>query len=438
MKSGADFRPFRPWRYQSSKSSIGEVMAPPYDVISKEEQEVLYERSPYNCIRLILNKEETGDDETNNRYSRARNFFQEWKKEGVLIQESQPAFYLYQQVFEHPVSGIAMERTALLGRLKHEPFENQIVVPHEKTLSKPRADRRKLLETTGANFSPIFGLYEYGHDQTQALEEKVVSRKPLYETMDDQGVRHCLWLIDDPSICQGIAKSLSKQKVYIADGHHRYQTALEYGIERRKKLGVPTDQELDSDFVYLALVQFQDPGLVLLPTHRLLFPFPGFEPSLMLDALRPFFQVHPMALETLQQSLESKPSGRKIQMGLIFNSEESYLLTLIDADAARKRMPAGKSELWCQLDVSLISHLILAQLWSLPEAQWENTLRYTHSTEEAINQVKERRVSAAFLLRAPSVEILRDMGKTGELLPQKSTYFYPKLASGLLFYEHQK
>ncbi len=430
----ADFRPFKAWRYNLDKVQIGQVVAPPYDVISPEEQKALYARDPFNCIRLILNQEEAADGDSHNRYTRARDFFKEWQKTGILTQESKPSIYYYRQTFKHPITGEKRERSALLGRLKLEDFDKRVVIPHEKTLSRPRADRRRLLETTRTNFSPVFGLYEYDHGQNHALQS-LVAGPALFETEDDQRVRHALWRVDDPATIEGIHLGLSNQRIYIADGHHRYQTALEYSKEQRQVRGVSEDVELDSDFVLMALVHFYDPGLLILPTHRMVLPFNGYNSAQCLKKLEPIFNVEMLSFEAIQKKMHQSAgsSNREIQIGLYFEDGKTALLTLQDREEARKKMPQDKADLWYDLDVSLVSHLILGRLWGIPEDHWESQIRYTHSTEEALRAVREKKVAVSFFLNAPKVEILRDMGKAKELMPQKSTYFYPKLASGLLF-----
>ena len=431
----ADFRPFQAWRYNLDQVRIDQVIAPPYDVISGEEQNALYERSPFNCVRLILNKEEASDQDQANRYTRARDFFQDWKKKGILTQESSPCFYYYRQTFKHPLTGETKERSALLGRFKIEAFEKQIVIPHEKTLSKPRADRRRLLEATRTNFSPVFGLYEYDHGQNEAIHT-ILQKAPLFDTTDDQGVKHAVWVVEDPQVIEGIHRGISAQKVYIADGHHRYQTSLEYAQEQRALRKAKPEEELDSDFTLMALVHFYDPGMLILPTHRMILPFDGYNPAKLAEALKPIFQVEALEFDQIQKRLAQ--SAKQVQMGLQFENGTSYLLTFQDPAEARRKMPEGKADLWYDLDVALVSHLILGSLWGIPESQWESTIRYTHSTAEALKQVKSKQVAASFFLRAPKVELLRDMGAHRELMPQKSTYFYPKLASGLVFNQHEK
>lgn len=433
-KTLADFRPFRALRYNTEKVAMDNVIAPPYDVISPEGQDKFYDRDPLNVIRLILNKELPTDHEKDNRYTRAHQFFQTWRKEQVLVQDAKPSFYLYRQTFKDPKDGNTKQRMALLGSLKLEPFDRQVVIPHEKTLSKARADRRKLLETTNTNFSPIFGLYEDPDKDMEYKFKKISMEDPLFEAKDDDGIVHALWSIDDEDEIQSIHSRLRSKKIYIADGHHRYQVALEHGLAMREKSGTPPDKELPSDFVLMALVEFNDPGLVLFPTHRMLLPFEGFEPEKMKQALEPYFEVVPMNSEKDLELPENK-DPKKVVFGMFLGGKK-WMIRLKSIDMAKKKMIPGKPDVWYSLDVNILAHLIFAALWDLPETKWEATLRFTQESETAWEKISSKEVVAAFILRAPRVEILRDMGEVQELMPQKSTYFYPKLASGLVFYNH--
>lgn len=431
-KTMTDFRPFEAWRYDPAKVDMNRVIAPPYDVISPADQQALYERSPYNCVRLILNKIETSDNEVSNRYSRAAKFYQQWQREQVVVQEEKPSFYLYRQTFRDPRNGKTMDRTALLGKLHLEAFEKEIVIPHEKTLSKPRADRRKLLEATETNFSPVFGLYEDPNGDVSSVRHEITKTSPLFEALDDQGVRHSVWVVNQPAWIERIQGGMSKRKIYIADGHHRYQTALEYGAEKRKQDGNP-DQEMPYDFVLMALIEFNDPGLILLPTHRVILPYAGFNAEQALKALEPYFKFESMPLNSLKEKLSGRGEN-KPTFGLILEGKE-YLMTLEHPEEARKKMLQGKPDVWYGLDVNLLAHLVF-KLWNIDENMWENVLRFTRFEDEAASMVQSGTAKAAFLLRAPQVDILRDMGNVRELMPQKSTYFHPKLASGLVFYSH--
>lgn len=384
----ADFQPFRAWRYNLSKINFSEVIAPPYDIISEEAQQKLYDRSPHNCVRLILNKRESSDDETRNGYSRAREFFQAWRDDQTLVQDRQPCFYLYRQIFKDPLSGVSKTRHALLGRLKLEPFDKGIVVPHEKTLSKPKEDRRKLLEATQTSFSPVFGLYEDSKGEILRQIEAMLQKEPDYRGEDSDKVLHEVWIIREQRTIDAIHGGFSKKKIYIADGHHRYQTALDHSLRVREKEGAGAGVELPSDFVLMALVEMNDPGLMLMATHRMVLPFKGFQASAAVSRLEGFFKAEAKSCEQILDHFKSSRQARSVvSMGLLLADGRSYLLTLKDIRQAMQKMAVSKPESWCRLDVTLLNHLILAKLWDLPESEWEATLRYTHSASEAIQKL---------------------------------------------------
>ena len=443
-KKLADFRPLRAWRYSPAKVSMSDVIAPPYDIISPQKQIQLYNKSIYNCIRLILNKQETLDNEKNNPYTRAKHFFQDWKKQNILVQEHSPSYYLYEQIFHDPETFGVKTRRAILGRLKLEPFDKGIVIPHEKTLSKAREDRKRLLETTHTNFSPIFGLYEDEQGEIQKLIETCLEHAPLFEAEDEEGIRHVVWAISDPVQTERLHQAVLAKKIYIADGHHRYQVSLDHSIRQREAQGNPKG-ELLSDFTMMALVEFNDTGLILMPTHRMISDFQGYDEAKALTEIKKYFDVSVIdeseLLEKLKdhpQPSEEKSKPQPIQYGLYFSSKKSYWLTLKDFSKVTAYMPPGRGHAWYKLDVAVLSHFVLRELYSLEESLWESTIRYSHSQHEAIERVKKGEFRAAFLLKAPHVEVLREMGKAGELMPQKSTYFWPKLASGLIFYSHEE
>lgn len=431
----ADFRPFRPWRYDVKKVQAEAVMAPPYDVISDAQQDALYERSPYNCIRLILNKIKGSDTENDSRYTRARDFFNNWREEGVLTQESKPCFYLYQQKFKDLHDGTEQSRSAFLGALHVEAFENEVVIPHEKTLAKPRADRMALLEATQTNFSPIFGLFADQGSEVVSLIPELTKSEPLFSIVDDDGITQSLWVIDQPQHLQKIQQSLSSQKVYIADGHHRYTTALNYGLKKREEAGNP-DGFLGSDFVYTALVSFQDSGLALMPTHRMLTDVKNLDLEKLKTDLAAYFDIEKADPSELQAKLDAAPENPSV-IGFVVSETEGYFLTLREVEKAREAMLPNKPEVWYNLDVNVLAYLIFKALLGLSETDWENHLKFTHSDKDTLEFVRQGSVQAAFLLKAPKVEVLSEMGEVRELMPQKSTYFYPKLASGLLFYSHE-
>ncbi|HXV27913.1 MAG TPA: DUF1015 domain-containing protein [bacterium] len=435
IKTMVDFKPFRAWHYNPDKIKFQNVIAPPYDIISGEKQKDLYARSPYNCIRLILNREEGGDSESQNRYTRARDFFEVWRRENILIQDQNPHFYLYGQTFEDPRDGSFRKRFALLGCLRLEAFEKGVVIPHEKTLAKPREDRRKLLDATHANFSPVFGLYEDAENKLAACFSRVTQSSPYLDVTDEEKVQHALWMIDDPKTIREIQNRLSQNKIFIADGHHRYQTALDYARDKHLQEGISSETFMPYDFRLTALVEFNDPGLVLLPTHRILSAWPGFDLSRALDTLAEFFKIEECPAEMLDEKIKYPAGEGEISFGLI-TEKGSYFLSLSEPENAIKAMGLHKPAVWYKVDVNLLSELVLKFCWKFPPERLETLVQYTRSPGEARASVQQGKSIAAFLLKPPRVDALREMGKVHELMPQKSTYFFPKLASGLVFYHH--
>ncbi|MDD5226269.1 MAG: DUF1015 domain-containing protein [Candidatus Omnitrophica bacterium] len=430
-----DFQPFKAWRYNTECVKVSEVLAPPYDVISQEKQKKLYENSPFNCIRLILNKKDPTDTDQSNAYTRARDTFQDWQKQGVLIQEQEPCFYVYRQTFKDPVTQSTKNRFALLGRVRLEPFEKGIIVPHEKTLRGPKEDRMRLLRTVQTNFSPVFGLYKDKGFEVRSLIQDPMNSKPLFEAEDDDKIVHTLWAIEDADILAKLHKALRSKKVYIADGHHRYETALEYARQQREEQRSSDLILFPFDYMYMALVSFDDPGFIVLPTHRIVTKL-GMTGGEAIRRLEEYFKVEEVSLAKLKEMTASYDQEGKV-FGLV-TEEGSFLLTMIDKEKAKARMVQGKPAVWYDLNVNVLAHLIFAELLGLTEDRWEAVLKFEHTVDGAVAPLQKGEAQAVFLLQPPKVEMLEKMGAVNERMPQKSTYFYPKLATGLVFYSHKE
>lgn len=430
-----DCQPFRAWRYHPQKVKISNVIAPPYDVISSEKQQKLYDRSPYNVVRLILNKKDPSDNESANNYTRARDCFFEWQKSGILVREDEPCFYVYRQTFTDPLNGQKKNRFALLGRVRLEPFEKGIIIPHEKTLKGPREDRMKLIRMVKANLSPVFGLYKDDHDEIHGMIQDPINSRPVFEAEDDDGVWHTLWAVADPDIVARIHEVMKKKKVYIADGHHRYETALEYARLLREEMEVPPGTDMPFDFIYMALVSFSDPGFIVLPTHRIVSSL-GMDSGAALKKLEPYFRIQPSSVDKIKALTTSTNEGA-MAFGLWLRYEGAFTLTLTDKEKARARMSAGKPAVWYDLNVNVLGHLIFSELLGIPETKWESLLKFEHTVDGALDLSETTGAQAAFFMNPPEVGMLEKMGAVSERMPQKSTYFYPKLASGLVFYSHQ-
>jgi len=430
-----DFQPFKAWRYDTERVKISAVLAPPYDVISQEKQQKLYENSPFNCIRLILNKKDPADTDQNNAYTRARDTFQDWQKQGVLIQEKEACFYVYRQTFKDPVTQSTKNRFALLGRVRLEPFEKGIIVPHEKTLRGPKADRMRLLRTVQTNFSPVFGLYKDKGFEVRSVIQDPMNSNPVFEAEDDDKIVHTLWAIEDPDILAKLHKALQSKKVYIADGHHRYETALEYARQQREEQHLSDIVLLPFDYMYMALVSFDDPGFIVLPTHRIVTKL-GMTSGEAIRRLGEYFKVEKVSLAKLKEMTASYDQEGRV-FGMVLE-EGNFLLTMIDKEKAKERMIQGKPGVWYDLNVNVLAHLIFAELLGLTEDRWEAVLRFEHTVDGAIAPLQKGEAQAVFLLQPPKVEMLEKMGAVNERMPQKSTYFYPKLATGLVFYSHKE
>ena len=418
-----DFRPFRAWRYNPAKVGLDQVIAPPYDVISPTERDALYEKSPYNVVRLILGREP-------NFYEQARQCWENWSREGVLVQDDRPAYYLYQQSFRHPGDSRPLVRRALVGILHLDSAGS--VLPHEATFSAPKKDRFLLLEKTKTNLSPVFGLYQDAKGSMEKLLSSLQKATPSFEARDPEGVTHEVWKIEAEPLQKTIREVLSSKKILIADGHHRFETAQEY---RRQRRGHGGGGEMPFDFVMMALVADEDQGLVVLPTHRVVRSLGNQAPAEFLRKLKENFEFSAVKEEELISRL-SKAPPEKIVFGASLGPAENFLLTLKSLDTLRSVLPSGKPPVWFRVEANLLGHFVFDGLWGLSSKEREGLVEYTRSVEEALRKVHEGKAAAAFFLRPTRVDTIRELADTGERMPQKTTYFYPKLASGLFFYHH--
>lgn len=401
----AEIIPFKGILYNQEKiPDLSQVVAPPYDIISKEQQEKYYQTHPYNCIRLILGKDLPSDDEKENKYTRAAEYFNTWLKEGILKQDNRESFYLLVQRFSYHHKKIT--RTGFITLIRLEELGNG-VFPHEKTLSNPKQDRLKLMLATQANFCQVFALYS---DEERILDACLkVEEAPLIEIEDENNETHQLFRLTDKTKMEKIREVMKSKPIFIADGHHRYETAL----NAKNILGYP--------FIMIYLTKMEDEGLIILPTHRLIGNI-----SLKITAFEEFFEVE-MTDNLLQKMNEMKETHHIFGM---YTQGKNYLLTLKDNNIMDKLVGAEKSNEFKQLDVSILETLVINHILKITEI--ESHLRYTHDEKEAIWSVNEGRSDVAFFLNPIRLSQLRQMALQHELMPQKSTYFYPKLLSGLV------
>ncbi|HLH61629.1 MAG TPA: DUF1015 domain-containing protein [Ktedonobacteraceae bacterium] len=431
----ADVQPLRGIRYAGEiVGDLGQIVTPPYDVISEGAQASYYERSPYNVIRLELSRDEPGDDSLNNRYTRAAETLAEWRLRGVLRQDSLPAYYLYQQKFTQ--NGQSYTRTSLLARVRLEPWSARVVLPHEHTLSKPKLDRLQLMRATAMNLSPLMSLY----DDPQARIRKLLSSygaNPEVKITDEVGEKHVLYAITDRQQIALIQDFFAERQLYIADGHHRYETALNYReevLEQRRRLRA--DDAVN--FVLMALIDIDDPGLVVLPTHRLVFDLSQDAlDALTAERLAGYFTVRALgqAGETNAGALLRELAGAgKLAPSLVVQTvDHTWLLSLNEWGRARMAQ-SGHSHAWNELDVAVAHTLLLEDLLGLraEDVTAGAHIRYTRDAQQALEALGKREAQLALLLNPTRVRQVCEVADAGDKMPQKSTYFYPKLITGLV------
>jgi uncharacterized protein (DUF1015 family) len=425
--------PFRGLRYNPSKVKLAEVVTQPYDKITPEMQDRYYRSSPYNLVRIILGKPESGDDEQKSVYTRAAASVQQWRANGVLAADDEPSLYLYTQTFHVPgdKSGTVLERRGFIALGQLEDYDQKVVFRHEQTLSKPKADRLNLLRATQSHFGQLFMLYS---DPASEIDTALRQNgPPAAEVRDEYDVLHRMWKVSDPGVIQAVQAKMADKKLIIADGHHRYETALNYRNEMRKQAGVRSSEPYER--VMMTVVNMDAPGLVILPTHRVVFGLGNFSIFEMVAKLQVNFEVEDIgALTEIEGAQERlREAGRDRTALLAVTSHGGFLLR------SRPNMlwvgASNLSERQRALDVVQLHKLVLEGALGLSEEDIRDQkhLRYVRDASEAVNQVREG-ANAAFLMNPVRMEQVRDIAFSGEVLPQKSTDFYPKLLSGLVAY----
>jgi uncharacterized protein (DUF1015 family) len=432
--------PFRGLRYDPKHvGGLSEVIAPPYDVIDAALQNRLYERHPANVIRLELNREEPGDDETTNKYSRAARFFRAWREQGVIMQEPAAALYVYHQSFS--VEGQHHVRRGVMARVRLERFGTGSIHPHEETMSGPKQDRLLLTRACRANLSQVFGLYPDPEGQVQALLDAAVAGQPPLEAIDHLGVGSRLWPLTDEAVATRVAGLMGGRPVFIADGHHRYETACNYRDEvaaawAASHGGAPLPPDHPANFVLMMLVGMSDPGLVVLPTHRLFVQPSVPDAATLARKLGECFTTEPAgkgpeAAEAVWSGIEAE--GDQGTLGLYTAGDRAWTTARITA-AGRSRMDqvaADHGAAWRGLGVSILHRLVVGDLLGAREIP---TPGYVHLVREVVDGLGSDKYPLAALVMPATVDDIRRVSETGERMPAKSTYFYPKLASGLVFH----
>ncbi len=429
----AEVRPLRGLRYDAQRvGDIAQVVTPPYDVISQEAQATYYTRNPYNVIRLELGRTTDEDNALNTVYTRAAATLAEWRLQHIVQEEATPCYYVYQQTF--PYNGQQYTRTSLIARVRLEPWSANVILPHEHTLAKAKDDRLQLLRACATNFSPIMSLYDDPQGRIRRLLASYAADAEVQIT-DEAGEEHRLQPIRDVQQIALLQDFFRERQLYIADGHHRYETALAYQQEiltQRKELA-PEDA---ANFVMMALVDVDDPGMLVLPTHRILFALPQERVDVSLaNILAQYFTVKPLSPTLTDSEISSllSEAGQE-QVALVVATPTRTVLLQLNEQGKRRMQESEHSQTWNSLDVAVAQQLVMEDILGLTSEDMTvgTHVRYTRDMQQALQTVQSSGAQVAILLNATQVRQMRDVAQANDRMPQKSTYFYPKLITGLV------
>ncbi len=427
----ADIRAFRAFRYDLGQvGSLSAAVAPPYDVIDAQLQQTLYDLSPYNAIRLELTKDEPGDDDGENKYTRAAATLRGWIADDVLRQDTARAVYVYEQEFE--AEGATYTRRGFFARVRLEPFGTGRIFPHEQTLSGPKADRLKLYQATNFNLSPVFGLYPDPEGAVFALLEPFTRKNPPREAKDHLGVTNRLWVITDQQAISGVIGLMGPKPVYIADGHHRYETGLKY-LEEKRAAGDVQDDESAPNFCLMMLVGMSDPGLIILPTHRLVSGLPGLTADKLKAALAPHFDVVDESADAASAWEAVEMDGGQSVLGFGTVADGKWFVARLRDPAVMAELAPEQSADWQGLGVSILHKLVLDKL-----VGGSPSCRYVHLVREVTDAVAAKACDLAVLVPPATMADVESIAGNREKMPPKSTYFYPKLLTGMVFHSLNK
>jgi uncharacterized protein (DUF1015 family) len=419
----ATIRPFRGLRFDATAGPISELVAPPYDVLSAAERDVYAGKSPHNIVRLTLPEQQSDDRSQFVKYARSAALLEEWRREGSLRLEDRPSFYRYTQTFRLSGHDQDFTRTTLIVLLKVEPYEKGVVLPHEQTFPKHKEDRLRVLEATRSHLECIFGLYEDDDRSAHTLVAQVPGETvaPEFRTPED-GILHKLEAVSDFDSVQAVTERLAEKRLWIADGHHRYETALKFREMQGERDGLVAE-----DFMMMAVCSMTDPGLVLLPTHRILKKMPVSQEELR-NRMAQSFTIEDCPNNVLAQRIGARGAQGKRSFGVALPGGSGFVASLDDPSQVAGQISGTGSSLLKGLDVTILHGYIFERLLGLTGLDF---FGYTRAEEEAVEAV-EAGAPASFLMNPPTVDDMRQIALGGEKMPQKSTYYYPKLLSGLV------
>jgi len=435
-----EINPFYGIRYNPSKiSDLSKVICPPYDIIDLELQNRLYEISEFNFVRIEYNRELPQDTLEDNRYTRAASCIARWLQENVLISEDRPAIYIHRHFFS--LRGKSYVRKNLITLVKLEEWETRNILPHENIMPKPKSDRLNMLWACHANTSPVLALYDDPDEVIASTLSAEESGKPEIDVSDIFGDRHEVRVITRPEIIRKIKNQLREQPLYIADGHHRYDSALTFRKEKMLQGGTGAG-EAGFNYIMMSLVSFDDAGLVILPTHRLVRGISKPILNSLPDKLKIFFNIK--EIDTYSPDFENKmdqmirgiASGADQVRLAIYGLKENIMqvLELRSQSQVINLMPKFHGEIYGKLDVSLVDHVILGNMLGLSGEQEQTSLAYSHDWKEALKRIRNQEYQLLFILNPVKPNLIKAIADEGDRMPRKSTYFYPKSPAGLVFY----
>ena len=428
---------FKGITYNTEKiNNLDKVMSPPYDIISSKQQDKLYNNSPYNFVRLILGKQYPDDTEENNRYTRANKDFIQWRKDEILQDSNDEAIYPYKITYMLNNEEKTMNGFFVLLKIDNEYKK---VKAHERTLSKPKADRLNLMRSCYANLEPIQLLYIDEEDDVHNTIQKSLSTKALIDVTGYDGFNHAIWKITDKSVITQIKNFLDDEILFIADGHHRYQTAINFAKEMEEKTG---DSNPDAPFQYrmVILANMFDEGLAILPTHRLLNLPDTINKEKLQSVLKQYFtvEVYPrdssIKPQKLAENIKKQIETDKQHKFALFFKDNYFIITLKD-ESIMDKLANERSETWKKLDVSILHKIVIEEIMGITQDNLEDHVKYTREDEEAITVVDNGSFDCSILMNATKIDELKEIADAGEHMPQKSTYFLPKMLSGLVMYD---
>lgn len=439
----ANVIPFHGLRYNTDRfKDLNDVTAPPYDIISPAQQQELYNKDEYNIVRIDDGMDFVNDDDENNRYTRSASYLQKWIEEGQLVFDDKPSFYIYEQIFSLDTDKAEhMERPShslkgIIGLVQLEEFCKKVVLPHEETISKAKEDRLKLMRTTKANLSQVYSLYLDENKEIAGFLETYTDAEPDLSFVTDENITQNIWVIKDEDINKRISEMFANKQLFIADGHHRYETALNYKNERRAE-DKSAEGSMSYDYIMMMLVSMGDGGLFIFPTHRMVRGLENFDEVLLVGFLTEEFAVSKIFFtegdyaSIIQERLSNTVD--ETLFGLYTGQNYYYLLKLKNNETIDKAVP-DKSDVYKHLDVTILHKLILEKYMGIDDENLKNqkNLVYTRDAHEAVEAVRNGEFDCAFLTNPPKIAELKEIAELNEKMPQKSTYFWPKLVTGIV------